>query len=194
MWQYHRTDELYHHGVLGQRWGIRRYQNADGTLTPAGRRKAKKLATKYAEVTGKKLIVKKKSVDRNEPKSVKEMSDQELQRAINRIRLEQDYIRMTTPQVPKKQLSVGQKFVKSVGKNVIAPAATDAGRTLLSNWLKKLGNDYIYKNNQSGQNNSNNKNDNKKKEAQTYNVNIENFYNQNKNKSVKDFTNKKNKK
>lgn len=30
--------ELYHHGILGMHWGIRRYQNKDGSLTPAGRR------------------------------------------------------------------------------------------------------------------------------------------------------------
>lgn len=29
--------ELYHHGILGQRWGIRRFQNKDGTLTSVGR-------------------------------------------------------------------------------------------------------------------------------------------------------------
>ena len=28
--------ELYHHGILGQKWGIRRYQNFDGTYTKAG--------------------------------------------------------------------------------------------------------------------------------------------------------------
>lgn len=35
-------NELYHHGVKGQRWGVRRYQNPDGSLTPAGRRKLEK--------------------------------------------------------------------------------------------------------------------------------------------------------
>ena len=33
------TYELYHHGVKGQRWGVRRYQYADGTLTPDGRKR-----------------------------------------------------------------------------------------------------------------------------------------------------------
>ena len=43
------TNELYHHGIKGQKWGVRRYQNADGTLTPAGKRRIQKEAKKDAK-------------------------------------------------------------------------------------------------------------------------------------------------
>jgi hypothetical protein len=32
-------EELYHHGIKGQKWGIRRFQNKDGSLTPAGKKR-----------------------------------------------------------------------------------------------------------------------------------------------------------
>lgn len=45
MWSY--NNELYHWGIKGMKWGVRRYQNKDGTLTPAGK-------IRYAEVSDKK--------------------------------------------------------------------------------------------------------------------------------------------
>lgn len=43
---YNYSDELQHHGVKGQRWGVRRYQNKDGSLTKAGKRRLQKIEAK----------------------------------------------------------------------------------------------------------------------------------------------------
>lgn len=47
--------ELYHHGIKGQRWGVRRYQNPDGSLTPAGQKHYEKLDMKWAKKNNDKI-------------------------------------------------------------------------------------------------------------------------------------------
>ena len=75
---------LEHHGILGMKWGVRRYQNKDGTLTAAGRKRYLNPDGSYND-TAKKEI------------PLTAMSNKELQDAINRLNLEQQYIRLTTP-------------------------------------------------------------------------------------------------
>lgn len=58
--------ELYHHGIRGQKWGVRRFQNKDGSLTKLGQKrvdKAQKKADKVAKKDEKKsgIAVKKKA-------------------------------------------------------------------------------------------------------------------------------------
>lgn len=49
-------NELYHHGVLGQKWGVRRYQNEDGSLTALGKRR------RYMSDTEKQVVNTEKDV------------------------------------------------------------------------------------------------------------------------------------
>lgn len=143
-----KNDKLVHHGIKGQRWGVRRYQNKDGTLTPAGRKRADKLKDEYTRLTGKRLvkrISKGSKAEENKSKTVKEMTNEELREKTTRMRLENDYVRESTTMenLNPQKVSAGKRFITSLGKNVIAPAATDAGKRLLTDWLIKTGTDAL---------------------------------------------------
>lgn len=60
------ASELYHHGVKGQKWGVRRYQNKDGSYTPAGK---KRYGSKV--VTGIKQHMHDKKVEKKATKQLK---------------------------------------------------------------------------------------------------------------------------
>lgn len=56
--------ELYHWGIKGQKWGVRRFQNKDGTLTPAGKKRLQKMDSKYEKRNPDKAeLAKKKRAD-----------------------------------------------------------------------------------------------------------------------------------
>ena len=67
-------NELYHHGILGMKWGVRRYQNPDGSLTLEGRRRYLKDAAIQAKKERKK-----------DYKNRRGLSDDELQEKITRL-------------------------------------------------------------------------------------------------------------
>lgn len=106
-------DELYHHGIKGQRWGIRRYQNPDGSLTPAGVRRYGTAENFNRSITKKGVIQytkdkrkmkklrqireqkkaweaeKERIVNSGDKKAIRqiqhELSDEQIARAVNRI-------------------------------------------------------------------------------------------------------------
>ena len=59
-------NELYHWGIKGMRWGVRRYQNEDGTLTPAGRRRLEKADIRWAKRKTDKITSKAKKASQKE--------------------------------------------------------------------------------------------------------------------------------
>lgn len=95
------TGELYHHGTKGMRWGIRRYQNKDGSLTPAGKKRYAKLEAEMEKLGGKKSDAKAAETETPKTKSVSEMTDQEINDKINRLALEKRYADTVAANNPK---------------------------------------------------------------------------------------------
>lgn len=51
MGEYYVNGQLFHHGVKGQKWGVRRYRRKDGTLTPAGKRRYGRMSDEQLQKT-----------------------------------------------------------------------------------------------------------------------------------------------
>jgi hypothetical protein len=91
------NNELYHYGVLGMKWGVRR---SKAQLDRIGRK-----ATKNGWSDDAKTAAEIKT------KNVKQMSNSELKKLNERIRLEREYSNLTT-----RQKSAGEKFVSDIAR------------------------------------------------------------------------------
>lgn len=90
------SDYISHYGIKGMRWGIRRYQNKDGSLTQEGKRRYNK--SEDAE-----------EVERIRKKKISEMSNKELETAVRRMNLERQY-----KDLRSNEISNGKRKAKEV--------------------------------------------------------------------------------
>ena len=135
------SNELSHHGIKGMRWGVRRYQNKDGSLTKAGRKKMAKLDKEYSKLTGQNRNRNRNAESPNTRLS--KMTDDEIRARINRINLERDYLDLINNQDSINKQSEGKGFIKTVRSDVIKPVAIDLGRQALKSGGVKILNNLV---------------------------------------------------
>lgn len=140
-----KSDELYHWGIKGMKWGVRRYQNKDGTLTPAGKKHYSGEGTDGSE--------KPDYAPKASKKKAGDYTDEELRAQINRMQMEKQYrdlagqtnVREDDPnrelKLERERLQL-QRDVKSLRKGInggqtfVKSVFSNAGQQALSTMVK----------------------------------------------------------
>ena len=140
MWTYNYTDELYHDGTKGMKWGRRLYQNKDGSLTPLGRLRYRKMRKEQAQSEPARVeTVEEKKARILSSHSAKDIyrnkdlfTDKEIQDAYNRLNNEKN-IKSLIPE----EVSKGKKFIDAyINSADTIKKVVDSSSNLYNSYVK----------------------------------------------------------
>lgn len=146
-------NELYHHGIKGQKWGVRRFQNEDGSVTPAG-------AERYYEGDGTSNASKKKGLSDGQKKALKVGAAVVGTAAVaaGAVYVAKKYKNLKLSSINNSTLSTGKDVVNRIEINKIEIPKTEVSKTpilTLNPGGSGVSNADILKNLQSAVNSSN---------------------------------------
>lgn len=130
-------DELYHWGIKGQKWGVRRYRNEDGTLTEDGKKRYLRKIDKRSRKNNLKGSRDSKVLKEARSKNIDNMTDKELQSYVNRLNLERNYRNLTKKDkglfekiADKTVDQASNTFANKIGQQVFGAALGSIGTFL----------------------------------------------------------------
>lgn len=129
------SDELYHHGILGMKWGVRRYQNKNGSLTPLGYHrygKEVKAGVKRFNEAAKEYDAAKKSKNRPASKAAKKAMKTEYKNIERQASIDRGKVLVENRH---------QNLLTLSGKSLAAHGAVTIGRAATKSVLDMYGSD-----------------------------------------------------
>lgn len=146
MWKDKYYKEFYHAGIKGMKWGVRRYQNADGTLTEAGKRRyardlkglSKKQKDKY-EGDADKWV--KEDMERTKKladssKNLADTLNSSVQNSGVRKKTRMDLTHMTDQEMRNR---INRELLERQYNDIFAPQKVSRGKEFMSKTLSAVG-------------------------------------------------------
>ena len=136
MWVYDNSYELYHHGIKGMKWGVRRTEAQLARARGKVEKLESKLASQGGKAAAKKGIDSDKAVVKPKKKRVKDMTDDELKAYTNRLALEKSY---TDALKNSRETTRGSRFVNKYLDSTIDKLADGVAADLTAQLVKAVG-------------------------------------------------------